>query len=85
MACALWALRKCVRLRAMSEALVHDWLARGAQHIWRPYTQMKTALPALPVVSAEGIRLKLGVLPHVMLGGLAHEQALSRRIRSLRV
>lgn len=29
------------------------------RHLWRPYTQMKTAQPALPVVSAEGVRLKL--------------------------
>lgn len=28
-------------------------------HLWRPYTQMKTAAPALPVVSAEGVRLRL--------------------------
>lgn len=85
-----------------------EWLERGAGHIWRPYTQMKTAPAALPVVSASGARLKLAdgrelvdgiaswwcvahgyrhphivdavtrqaaVLPHVMLGGLAHEQA----------
>ena len=30
-----------------------------ARHLWRPYTQMKTAAPALEVVSAEGVRLKL--------------------------
>lgn len=29
------------------------------RHLWRPYTQMKTAAPALPVVSASGVRLKL--------------------------
>ncbi len=28
-------------------------------HLWRPYTQMKTAPDALPVVSAEGVRLTL--------------------------
>ena len=28
-------------------------------HLWRPYTQMKTAPAALPVVSAEGVRLTL--------------------------
>jgi adenosylmethionine---8-amino-7-oxononanoate aminotransferase len=27
--------------------------------IWRPYTQMKTAPPPLPVVATEGVRLKL--------------------------
>jgi len=30
-----------------------------ARHLWRPYTQMKTAAPALEVVSGEGVRLKL--------------------------
>ena len=29
------------------------------RHLWRPYTQMKTAQPALPVVSAGGVRLNL--------------------------
>jgi adenosylmethionine-8-amino-7-oxononanoate aminotransferase len=28
-------------------------------HLWRPYTQMKTAAPALEVVSAGGVRLRL--------------------------
>ncbi|WP_417492233.1 adenosylmethionine--8-amino-7-oxononanoate transaminase [Maricaulis sp.] len=31
----------------------------AAQHLWRPYTQMKSTPPALPVVSAEGVRIKL--------------------------
>ncbi len=30
-----------------------------AGHIWRPYVQMKTAPPPLPVVATEGVRLKL--------------------------
>jgi adenosylmethionine-8-amino-7-oxononanoate aminotransferase len=84
------------------------WLTEGRPHIWLPYAQMKTAPAPLPVVGANGARLKLadgrelidGVaswwtvahgynhphiastvarqfesLPHVMLGGLAHEQA----------
>jgi adenosylmethionine-8-amino-7-oxononanoate aminotransferase len=29
------------------------------RHLWRPYTQMKTAAPALEVVSGEGVRLTL--------------------------
>ena len=29
------------------------------RNLWRPYTQMKTAPAALPVVSAQGVRLKL--------------------------
>ena len=36
-----------------------DWLAEGAAHIWRPYCQMKTARPPLPVVRTEGVRLHL--------------------------
>ena len=84
------------------------WLAEGRGHLWLPYTQMKTAPEPLPVVSAEGVRLRLAdgtelvdgiaswwtvahgyrhphieqavkrqleTLPHVMLGGLAHEPA----------
>ncbi len=36
-----------------------DWLTRGAPHIWRPYTQMKTAAPPIPVVRTHGARLIL--------------------------
>ncbi|NLR71906.1 adenosylmethionine--8-amino-7-oxononanoate transaminase [Novosphingobium sp. ERN07] len=95
-----------------------DWYTKGRGHVWLPYTQMKTVRPALPVVSAEGVRLRLAdgrelvdgisswwatvhgyrhphieaavrgqleTLPHVMLGGLAHEQAyvLARRLAGL--
>lgn len=84
------------------------WLRRGFDHIWLPYAQMKNMKLPLPVVGAQGARLKLadgrelvdGVsswwtachgynhphitrivshqlaqFPHVMLGGLANEQA----------
>jgi adenosylmethionine-8-amino-7-oxononanoate aminotransferase len=77
-------------------------------HIWRPYCQMKTALPPLPVAATRGSRIALtdgrelidGIaswwtachgynhphiraavvhqldrMPHVMFGGLVHEQA----------
>src|ERR1700681_4672969 len=36
-----------------------DWLRRGAPHVWRPYCQMKTAPPALPVARAHGTRIVL--------------------------
>lgn len=95
-----------------------DWLTQGWQHIWLPYAQMKTAPLPLPVVGADGSRLRLadgrelvdGVaswwtvahgynhphmrevigaqlmrLPHVMLGGLAHEQAYTLATRLSRI
>jgi adenosylmethionine-8-amino-7-oxononanoate aminotransferase len=31
----------------------------GAPHVWRPYCQMKTARPPLPVVATRGSRLIL--------------------------
>lgn len=94
------------------------WLTEGWQHIWLPYAQMKTAPLPLPVVGADGSRLRLadgrelvdGVaswwtvahgynhphmrdvmgaqlarLPHVMLGGLAHEQAYTLASRLARI
>lgn len=36
-----------------------DWLTAGAPHVWRPYCQMKTARPPLPVVATRGSRLVL--------------------------
>ena len=36
-----------------------DWLQAGAGHVWRPYCQMKTAPPPLPVVATRGSRLVL--------------------------
>ncbi|MDQ0464324.1 adenosylmethionine-8-amino-7-oxononanoate aminotransferase [Caulobacter ginsengisoli] len=36
-----------------------DWLEAGARHVWRPYCQMKTARPPLPVVATRGSRLIL--------------------------
>jgi adenosylmethionine-8-amino-7-oxononanoate aminotransferase len=35
------------------------WLTAGAPHVWRPYCQMKTARPPLPVVVTRGSRLVL--------------------------
>ncbi len=36
-----------------------DWMSLGAPHVWRPYCQMKTARPPLPVVATHGARLVL--------------------------
>src|SRR5688572_30172364 len=86
-----------------------NWYQDNLKHIWLPYTQMKTATAPLPVIGAEGCRIKLadgrelidgvsswwtachgyrhphieqevikqlGIMPHIMFGGLVHEQAL---------
>jgi adenosylmethionine-8-amino-7-oxononanoate aminotransferase len=36
-----------------------NWYAAGLAHIWRPYAQMKTAAPPLPVVRTQGSRIVL--------------------------
>ena len=84
--------------------------AAGLDHVWLPYTQMKTAHPPLAVARTQGCRIvladgrelidgiaswwtachgynhphirqaverQLAVMPHVMFGGLVHEQALT--------
>jgi adenosylmethionine-8-amino-7-oxononanoate aminotransferase len=37
----------------------NSWLEPGLAHIWRPYAQMKTTPPPLPVVATHGSRLVL--------------------------
>jgi adenosylmethionine---8-amino-7-oxononanoate aminotransferase len=94
------------------------WYARGLEHIWLPYAQMKTVPPPLAVVRTQGTRItladgrelidgiaswwtachgynhphigkaveaQLASMPHVMFGGLVHEQAfvLARRLAKL--
>ena len=35
------------------------WYAAGLEHVWLPYTQMKTAAPPLPVARTQGSRIEL--------------------------
>lgn len=35
------------------------WYKAGFDHVWLPYTQMKTVTPPLPVASTEGLRIRL--------------------------
>ena len=95
-----------------------DWYAAGLDHVWLPYTQMKTAMAPLAVVRTEGSRIfladgrvlidgiaswwtachgynhphiraaverQLAAMPHVMFGGMVHEEALTlaRRLADL--
>src|SRR6201995_4824852 len=36
-----------------------EWLVAGTPHVWRPYAQMKTAVPPLAVARTQGARLIL--------------------------
>jgi adenosylmethionine-8-amino-7-oxononanoate aminotransferase len=46
------------------------WMRAGAAHLWRPYCQMKTAIPPLPVVATHGSRLTLAD-GRVLVDGIA--------------
>lgn len=39
--------------------MLPSWFDAGAQHVWRPYCQMKTAPPPLPVARTQGARIIL--------------------------
>ena len=95
-----------------------EWLDDGLQHIWLPYSQMKTARRPVAVRETRGsriiledgrelidgigswwtavhgynhphileaVRKQLERMPHVMLGGLVHEQVLTlaRRLAAM--
>ena len=96
----------------------NHWTTAGVDHVWLPYTQMKTARPPLAVARTQGCRIvladgrelidgiaswwtachgynhphirqaverQLADMPHVMFGGLIHEQPLklARRLAAL--
>ena len=54
----------------MASADKPDWLAAGLDHLWLPYTQMKTAPAPLPVTRSEGCRLFLAD-GRVLIDGIA--------------
>ncbi len=54
----------------MASADKPDWLAAGLDHLWLPYTQMKTAPAPLPVVRTEGCRIFLDD-GRVLIDGIA--------------
>ena len=96
----------------------NHWIKAGLDHVWLPYTQMKTARSPLAVARTQGCRIvlsdgrelldgiaswwtachgynhphlrqaverQLAEMPHVMFGGLVHEQPLklARRLGAL--
>jgi adenosylmethionine-8-amino-7-oxononanoate aminotransferase len=54
----------------MTVAYQSDWRASGLDHLWLPYTQMKTAPVPLPVKRTEGCRLYLDD-GRVLIDGIA--------------
>jgi adenosylmethionine-8-amino-7-oxononanoate aminotransferase len=41
------------------KGLPPGWYEAGLDHVWRPYAQMKTVAPPLPVVRTDGVRVVL--------------------------
>ena len=54
--------------RAWPTPATPAWLDAGLAHLWRPYCQMKTAAPPLPVVSTRGSRIELADGRHLIDG-----------------
>jgi adenosylmethionine-8-amino-7-oxononanoate aminotransferase len=54
----------------MTSAGKPDWLSEGLDHLWLPYTQMKTAPAPLPVKHTEGCRIFLDD-GRVLIDGIA--------------
>ncbi|RMD87346.1 MAG: aminotransferase class III-fold pyridoxal phosphate-dependent enzyme, partial [Alphaproteobacteria bacterium] len=55
---------------AASDDAGPGWYRDGLEHVWLPYTQMKTARPPLPVVRTEGCRIHLAD-GRVLVDGIA--------------
>ncbi len=47
-----------------------SWIEAGQAHLWRPYCQMKTAVPALAVAATQGSRIHLAD-GRVLIDGIA--------------
>ena len=46
------------------------WLKEGYEHIWMPYTQMRTAPPPQAAVATEGARILLADARHLIDGAV---------------
>jgi len=42
-----------------SDTVVPEWYAEGLDHVWLPYSQMKTAAPPLAAAATRGCRIRL--------------------------
>ena len=46
-------------MKTPQQQLAEDWRSFERDHVWHPYASMPGSLPALPVASAQGVRLTL--------------------------